>query len=436
MKIIRLLIPALLVVMLLAVLPVSVTANPGLRVANAILVADVSPGGTVLHKMTVSLAAADSPMDLVVEVADIEHIESTYSARGFVTVDKASFHLEPGQSQEVTATVRIPSDVGNGGRYAMVIIRQKTTGTGVAIAVAVNVGVYLTIKDSQLIHKGKATEVSAGKAVSGQPVDIFTTFKNTGNHHFKVKQEVTISDARGEVLDTIDAPLSPSSIIPSLSERLQVSFIPKAQLPLGVYSIRARVMLEDGTILGEANGSFQVEKPYVPPPAPAKKTISAGSAATLQTADGAIVVSFPQGALISEAEVSLRSYPREQIPAAPAGFELTTTCFRIDGLTGLLAKEATVTVKYTDTDQEKASGDVSRLRLARWDEANKQWTVLKTRADKGATTLSTTTNQFSIWAVMVAPPGGVNWGLVGGVAVGAIIVALAGYFVVVRRRSY
>ena len=435
MKIIRLLIPTLLVVILQALLPASVTANPGLGVQNAILVADATPGGTILHKMTVSLAASDSPMDLVVEVADIEHIESTYSARSFVTVDKASFHLEPGQSQEVTATVRVPADVGNGGRYAMVIIRQKPTGTGVAIAVAVNVGVYLTIKDSQLIHKGQTTEVSAGKAVSGQPVDIFTTFKNTGNHHFKVKQEVTISDARGKVLDTIDTPLSPASIIPSLSERLQVSFIPEAQLPLGVYSIRARVMLEDGTVLGEAKGSFQVETLYVPPPAPAKMTISAGSAATLQTADGAIAVSFPPGALISEVEITLRNYPREQVPA-PAGFELATTCFRIDGLTGLLAKEATVTVKYSTADLAQAGGDASRLRLARWDEVNKQWSVLKTKVDKGDTTLSTTTNQFSIWAVMVAPPGSVNWGLIGGVAAGVIIIALAGYFVVVRRRSY
>jgi hypothetical protein len=94
-------------------------------------------------------------------------------------------------------------------------------------------------------------------------------------------------------------------------------------------------------------------------------------------------------------------------------------------------------VKYTAADLDKAGGDASRLRLARWDEAQSRWSVLKTKVDKEAMTLTTNTNQLSIWAVMVAPPAHthVNWPLIGGIVGGVIIIALPMYFLTVRRRG-
>ncbi len=411
---------------------------------------DVAPGETITHKMTVTLVETDQPVDMVVDVmgfgnspdGSAQELEaskdtSLYSARSFITIDNPLFHMEPGEPQDFIATIDIPSDVGEGGRYAIIRIHQiqppgvRQLGT----LSAFNIPVYLTIKDSQLIHKGEITGVSAGETVSGQPVDIFTTFQNTGNHHFKTKGEVTISDAQGQVLDTIHVALSQKSVLPTMSRQLKAIFIPAAELPLGVYSVKSKLMLEDGVILDEAEGNFEVKEPYVPPPSPASLIVTPASAAVLQTPDGAISISFPKGAVISQVEISLRSYPLEQLPSAPADFDLATTCFRIDGLTGLLLKEATVTVKYTPADLDKAEGDASRLRLARWDEADNQWSVLNTTVNKEATTLTTNTNQLSIWAVMVAAQAGVNWILIAGVVAGVIIIALL-IFLLVRRRAY
>ena len=425
-------------------------ANPGLRVSGAKLIADVAPGQTITHTMTIGIGDVDPPLDMLVHVTGfgqslegapqvLEDSEDTspFSARSFITLDTTSFHLDPGDSQQVTATISIPQDVSAGGRYALIDIRSQPIGEGsVGVITAVAVPIALTIKGSELIHEGKITEVSTSDATSGQPVDIFTTFQNTGNHHFKIKGEVTVSDASGETLDTISLPLTASSVMPTLLRQLKATFIPQGELPLGVYSIKSRVMLEDGTLLDEASGSFEVKEPYVPPSPPASVTLIPGSAATLETGDGRISISFPKGAVISQVEVSLRSYPLEQLPSPPTDFELATTCFRIDGLTGLLVKEATLTVKYSPADLERAEGDASRLTLARWDEANNQWSVLKTKVDKEANTLSTKTNQLSIWAVMVAPPAEVRWPLIGGIVAGVIVIALLVYFLAVRRRSY
>ncbi len=442
---------AVAVILCLSLVATSASANPGISLTpfESIKV-DVTPGQTITHHMMVKLGQQDQAMDMAVDVMGfgsspdgspqgigVVQDTSPYSARSFITVDKRSFHLEPGGSQDIVATIVVPANVGEGGRYAIIYIHEQPPagGGGAGSLSAFNIPVLLTIKGSTLSHTGKITEITASKAVSGQPVEIFTSFQNTGNHHFKVTGEVTVSNARGEVLDTMHVGLSTSSVIPTTLRQVRATFVPQGELALGVYSVKSRLTLEDGTLLGEASGSFEVAKPYVPPPPPASITLTPSSASTLKTGDGRISISFPQGAVISQVEVSLRSYPLEQLPAAPAGLNLATTCFRIDGLTGLLAKEAAVTVKYTPADLDKASGDASRLRLARWDEANNQWAVLKTRVDTGATTLSTTTNQLSIWAVMVAPPGGgTNWGLIGGVAAGAIIIALLIYFLVVRRR--
>jgi len=455
---------AAMLVSLLAV--VFVSADPGLRVSGAVCEGEVVPGESYIHKITVSTRETDSAMDIQIDVMgwgqslqgiaralQASEDTSSYSAREYITVEPESFHLEPGQSQDVVASIRIPEDVGSGGRYAIIYIHSAPAGEGqVAVVSAINTLVLLTIKDSQIVHKGKMTEFTISEVVSGQPIDILTTFQNTGNHHFKIKGEVTISDAQGEVLDTFYIPLTPSSMIPTMSRQLEASFVPQRELPAGVYSVTLKVMLEDNTILDEAQSTFEVGKLYTPPatsevekssvppsvPAsvPASVTVTPGSPATLETEDRSIHVSFPQGSVTGQAEVSVQSYSPEQLPDPPSGFEFGTTFFRVDGLSGLLAKEATLTFKYSAADLAQAGGNASRLTLARWDEANNEWSVLKTEVDEEAMTLTTRTNQLSIWAVMVgAPPEPTSWGLIiGGIMGGMIIIGLLVYFLVMRRR--
>jgi hypothetical protein len=438
--------------LLFFLVPSHALASPGLTVGHLGgkgLSPEVYPGESYTQTLVVSIGKDDAATDVLIEVLGYgenpdggaepllpEEDKSPYSARTFIQPDRITRHVEPGETKQVEVTVTIPADVGSGGRYAILRFSTAPPEEGmVRIVSAIVLPVKFTIKEGQLIHSGQVTGVTTGKAVSGQPIEIFTSFRNTGNHHFKIEGQIEIRDASDNHIDTVH--ITTSSPIPDGTKRIKTTYIPQGELPLGVYSVKSRLMLEDGTLLDEASGSFEVEKPYVPPPPPASATLSPSNASILKTGDGSISVSFPQGAVISQVEISLRSYPLEQLPPQPTGFNLATTCFRIDGLTGLLAKEATVTVKYTAADLDKAGGDASRLRLARWDEAQSQWSVLKTKVDKEATTLTTNTNQLSIWAVMVAPPAHtqVNWALIGGIIGCGIIIALPVYFLIVRRRG-
>jgi hypothetical protein len=109
--------------------------------------------------------------------------------------------------------------------------------------------------------------------------------------------------------------------------------------------------------------------------------------------------------VLSEVNVTLSPFNKDRLPAAPQGATPGATCFRIDGLTGLLSRDATVVVKYSSADFKAAGSDVSKLALARYDDADNKWTVLPTTLDRNALTLTATTNRFSIWTVMVTSGG-------------------------------
>jgi hypothetical protein len=280
LKYLRLIAMVITATLLLLFIASPASASPGLKVDNAAIVANISPGQKITQKITVSIADDDPATDIAVCVSGVAQNISggfqllsaswdngSYSARTFVTVDKSSFHLEPGGSQDITATIQMPQDVGNGGRYAIIeISAQPVPGSGVGIITAIDVPVYLTIENSQLIHTGSITDISTGNITSGQPVAIFTDFQNTGNHHYKIKGEVAVIDSSGQVLGTVEIPLTAGSLVPGMTRRLDTSFVPQGELAAGKYTIDSRVMLEDGTLLGESTSSFEVGQDYTPPP--------------------------------------------------------------------------------------------------------------------------------------------------------------------------
>jgi hypothetical protein len=78
-----------------------------------------------------------------------------------------------------------------------------------------------------------------------------------------------------------------------------------------------------------------------------------------------------------------------------------TTAFTVDGVNGLLAKDAALVVRYSKADLDAAGGDAKKLALARWDRSDNAWTIIPVTADTAAMTLTAKTNRFSTWAVVV-----------------------------------
>jgi hypothetical protein len=284
LKFLRLLPVVLIVLAFLAASPASAAEN-GLRVQGAILQADVSPGQNLTHKMTVSIGTEDPATEITVRLGGygqalsgaselLETADNTdFSARAFITLDKESFHLEPGGSEVVTATIQVPLDVGAGGRYALINIKTGAAGGGgVGMITAVNVPIVLTVKDTTLTRQGEITGLNI-EVAGGQTLNIDTIFHNTGNYHFRIQGNITISKFQGKTLKTIPVPLTSSSIIPEMSLRLSAKYEPEAVLAKGIYIVKSQVMLDDGTVLAEERAAFQVTESGVSPvPLPSNDT--------------------------------------------------------------------------------------------------------------------------------------------------------------------
>ena len=388
-----------------------------IKVSGSMYTGSIATGSTGIHTMTISTNPNDPPMDLIVDVLGFgqtpqqgysglspEQDMSPYSARPFITVSPQTFHLKPGDSQEVKATIAVPQNVGDGGRYAILTIRNAPVGSGsTGVVTAISVPVAVTITGTTKNLKGTITDVSVADVVPGQPIRITSALKNTGNYHYMVKNNVTVTDSGGKVVAEGGSGLSSRSIIPSFTVNYEVNV--DTPLPPGTYTASSKVSLEDGTVLDTKPASFEVPANYIPPIQAANVKLTAKSSAVLASSDGRVTIEFPAGAVFSDTDVTLKPLAKDQAPAPSPGMVPASTFFNVGGINGLLAKDATLIVKYTSVDLEAAKSDVSKLALARYDDSDNKWTILPTTLDKSALTLSTTTNRFGTLGVMVSSGG-------------------------------
>ena len=388
-----------------------------IKVAGSVYSATITPGSSDVHVMNISTGANDPPMDFMVEVMGLGQnlqLSSTgvpadkdttpYSARPFIIVSPQSFHLEPGKSQEVWATIAVPKNAGDGGRYAMINIRNAPIGNGSTLIVtAISVPVIIAIGGTPKNMNGTITNVTVADVITGQPITITTTLKNTGNYPYKVKNNVTVSDSTGKVVASGGIDLTSRSIVPTYFGEFDVNLV--KPLPIGKYSITSVLSREDGSVIDTKTVPFEIKEAYVAPSDEATVSLTMKSPAVLKTTDGRFTINFPAGAVLSDASVTIKPVSADKVPPAPQGATIGGTNFRLDGLTGLLSKDATIVVKYSSADVAAAGGDVSKLTLARYDESDNKWTIVPTTVDKNAQTLTATTNRFSIWTVMVTSGG-------------------------------
>ena len=374
----------------------------------------IAPGGTGTHTITISIPASQKATDIQLDVTgfgqamDLSYITldpasdiSPNSGRAFIKLSNTTLHLQPGVPQVVIATITVPQNVGNGGRYA-IISAHAVANKGDTFTTGVNIPVFITVTGTKPTETGSIQKVETGEVTMGQPIAITTTFKNTGNYHYyKTSNKVTVSDSKGSPIANVTSFPSAFAIIPGST----VQFIARPEfntLNEGTYSVHSKVSLEDGTTLDEKTVPFEIKKAYIPPVTESTITLSPGSPATLTSPDARYSVKFPQGSVLGQVNVTLKPYARGTLSAAPQGAQIGATSFEIAGLSGLLSKDATIKVTYSADDLAAAGKDASYLKLAYYDTAQNAWVILPTQVNTQDTSLSATTNHLGVWAVMVS----------------------------------
>jgi hypothetical protein len=399
---------------LLIILVFVVAPTAAVKVEGAKILLDVKPGITYIFPMAVSTKLTDAPSDYAVEVygfgqsadggsyAPLLPAEDTgaFSARTFVSLPSSTIHIDPGERKEFNATIRVPQNVGGGGRYAIIHIHPAAGSGQTTFATAIIVPVMLTVQDTALVQFGSVTDIKVGEIAQGKPVTVLTTLKNTGNHHYYgATNQVSVRDGKGALVAMANASPIPNAVIPGQSVIFEAPI--SSPLTAGTYTITSTMRLESGTVLDSKSTDILIKETYVPPFHETDATVSPDSAATISVPEGTVLISIPRGAVLAETRMMVKPYA-ESLPPVPAGSVAGSTAFSVDGLSGLLAQDATVTVRYNQADLDAAGGNPGKLVLGRFDRIEGHWTILQTVVDQNARTLTATTNRFSIWAVIAA----------------------------------
>jgi hypothetical protein len=411
----------ILIIALLLVVMFSTAPVTALKVEGAKIMLDVKPGTTYIFPMAVSIKPDDSVSEYAIDILGFsqsldagmyqglspEKDINELSARTFISFPSSSIRLQPGERKEFNATINVPQDVGDGGRYAVILIHPATAGTGQAsFATAVLVPVMLTVERTNLVETGEITGITVGDVIAGKPITVATTLKNTGNHHYYgAINHVSVKDSSGQEVGSTKSDPFVRAVIPGQSVRFDTPLI--TGLPVGTYSVVSRMTLENGQLLDEESITFAVNEEYIPPFVESTMNVVPDRETVLVTPEKEIVITFPVGAVLSDVKVTVSPYSQE-LHVLPTGTMAGTIVFTVEGLTGLLAKPATLVVKYNPADLQAAGGDAGKLALARYDRTDSQWTILPTMVDTNAGTLTTTTDRFSTWAVIAVHDGGAS----------------------------
>ncbi len=141
--------------------------------------------------------------------------ESPYSASNWTKVQPNSFELEPGEEQDVTATISVPRSAAGGhyGSFVFSIVPGKTDKPGEASVAQEVASLFLLRVNGDVLEKVELSSISTKPFFEYGPIPFEVKFMNTGNVHTKPYGLINISDMFGQRVTDVAVP--GSNILPN-----------------------------------------------------------------------------------------------------------------------------------------------------------------------------------------------------------------------------
>jgi hypothetical protein len=257
------------------ILPAIVPACASFTAAGVLYQADVTPGQHIEKEIKLSTGAEDQPMNLTAEIIGLgqnldggytmikaDEDNGLYTARSFLNVSPSQFHLDPGGSNKVLISGDVPSDIGDGARYAIASIRGSPKGSGpVGVALVLNVPILLTVSGTNLSKTAEITGLDMSEPVHDNQKNATLMLKNTGNTHYKAMVEAILKDNEGNIIsNSTTAQLALPPILPEKSRKFVISLKSNKMIEPGNYALNVTAYSDDGMVLAVKETKFDVGK--------------------------------------------------------------------------------------------------------------------------------------------------------------------------------
>jgi hypothetical protein len=265
-------------------------AGNALSVTNSPVILSIAPGATTHYTVTITSAFAmdlevdgfgENPDGSIIPISP-QNDTSAYTARTWISIDET--HLAAGVNQSLSIIVTVPAGTASGEKYGSVYMHSQPTGQGnTGIMVSSVIPIVITVTGTGYIPtpSGAITNLVVASAVAGSPLEIDTTFKNTGNcrigppanvpYNADASDTVTIKDASGNQISLVVVPIaltSMPSLFPTFSRTFKALLSKSGSstgLDPGNYTVESKVILSTNTVLDTKTLSFQVVQPPIAP---------------------------------------------------------------------------------------------------------------------------------------------------------------------------
>lgn len=164
--------------------------------------------------------------------------DNPYSVANWTTIEPKEFTLEPGKSQEVTATVTIPRDAA-GGRYGSFLFGIKP-GEGLKGAASVSqqvASLFLIKVNGTTKETLNLKSFTSPQFLEFGPIPFGVTYENTGNVHVKAYGVINVTDMFGKT--TEDVVVRAYNVFPGANRTVSVAT--KKKMLIGKYTATALI---------------------------------------------------------------------------------------------------------------------------------------------------------------------------------------------------
>ena len=282
-------------IILLALVLAILAAAPAaaLKVEGARIALDVEAGKAYNSTIGISIGTGEAGGDFTIDVLGFGQSlsDGSYtglnatadtapmSARPFITIDHPQITLNPGERAVATASIRVPADFQEGGRYAIILVHPAAVaGQQASFATAVAIPVFLTAKGGKGTEAGAITSFEPGPVSGGGPVTVTTVMTNTGDlHYYGVVNRVWVTDPTGNLVGNASSTPLIRAIVPGQSVKFTVNVVVPGDP--GTYNLTSRMEQQDGTLLDEKTTTVEVKGAATPVAATPGATPGATSAA-------------------------------------------------------------------------------------------------------------------------------------------------------------
>jgi P pilus assembly chaperone PapD len=193
---------------------VSITVTP------ALVELEAKPGGEGTQAVTIA-NGGDGPLDLAVAVEAYKSATGDQSAIAWLTVQPAALRIEPGRQGTVTVTIKVPSGLTSGGRYAAVTFTTgaKPGTAGAAMAGKVGVPFMVAVKGKGKLTKKVEIERFAPLMTPDGRIAFAAMVRNAGNLHVRPAGGIELLRGDGSSLGTLAFQAAPA-VLPGSSVTL------------------------------------------------------------------------------------------------------------------------------------------------------------------------------------------------------------------------